>query len=130
MLPEASSIAPRIDALFWSMMALCGLVAIGVFVAMMVFCIRYRRGSQADRTGAHSQSLGVELTWTLVPFALFMTAFIWSLSLFVQARTSAQRRADGLCRRQAMDVEGAASRGSARDQRAACAAGQGRAPDA
>jgi cytochrome c oxidase subunit 2 len=87
LLPEASSLAPRIDVLFWSMIALCGLVAIGVFAAMVFYCVRYRRGSDADRTGAHDQSLGVELTWTLVPFALFIVVFIWSLVLFAKART-------------------------------------------
>src|SRR5665213_2093477 len=86
-IPQASSIAPRIDALFWSMIGLCGLVALGVFVAMVFFCIRYRRGSHADRTGRHDQSLGVELTWTLIPFALFIGVFVWSLFLFAQART-------------------------------------------
>ncbi|MGH8137568.1 MAG: cytochrome c oxidase subunit II [Steroidobacteraceae bacterium] len=86
-IPEASSIAPRIDALFWSMIALCGLVAFTVFGAIVFYCVRYRRGSHADRTGRHNQSLGVELTWTLIPFVLFIVVFIWSLFLFAQART-------------------------------------------
>ena len=86
-MPEASSLARPIDTLFWFMVALCALVAIGVFAAILFFCIRYRRGSSADRTGAHRQSLGVELTWTLVPFALFIGIFLWSLVLFAQART-------------------------------------------
>jgi cytochrome c oxidase subunit II len=86
-IPEASSTAPQIDALFWSMIALCGLVAVGVFGAMIFFCFRYRRGSPADRTGWHNQSLGVELTWTLIPFALFIGVFAWSLVLFAHART-------------------------------------------
>jgi len=86
-LTQASSLAPQIDALFWSMIAVCGLVALGVFTAMVYFCIRYRRGSSADRSGAHQQSLGVELTWTLVPFAMFVGVFLWSLFLFAQAHT-------------------------------------------
>jgi cytochrome c oxidase subunit II len=86
-MPEASTLAHRVDSLFWTMVILCGVVAIGVFVAMIYFCVRYRRGSNADRTGAHQQSLGIELTWTLVPFALFIGVFLWSLVLFAQART-------------------------------------------
>lgn len=85
--PEASSIAPRLDALFWLMVALCGLVALGVFVAIVYFSIRYRRGSDADRSGRHKQSMGVELTWTLVPFALFVAVFVWSMFLFVRLHT-------------------------------------------
>ncbi|HEY6453502.1 MAG TPA: cytochrome c oxidase subunit II [Steroidobacteraceae bacterium] len=87
LLPQASSLAPRIDALFWSMIALCSVVAIGVFVAIVFYSIRYRRGSLADRRGALAQDLGVELTWTLVPFGLFLGVFIWSLLLYVQGRT-------------------------------------------
>ena len=86
-MPEASTLARPVDTLFWFMVALCGLVAIAVSAAIIYFCIRYRRGSSADRTGAHQQSLGVELTWTLVPFALFIGVFLWSLVLFAQAHT-------------------------------------------
>ena len=86
-IPQASSLAPRIDALFWVMVALCGLVAAGVFGAMIFYCVRYHRGHRADRTGWQAGSLGVELTWTLVPFALFVAVFVWSLFLFADART-------------------------------------------
>jgi cytochrome c oxidase subunit 2 len=86
-LPEASSLAPQIDWLFWSMIALCAAVAVGVFIAIVFYCIRYRRGSPADRSGRRKQSLGVELTWTLIPFALFIGVFVWSLFLFVHEHT-------------------------------------------
>ncbi len=87
-LPEAASIARPIDVLFWSMLGLCALVALAVMGAMVFYAVRYRRGSRADRSGAHNQSLGVELTWMLVPFAIFVAVFVWSLALFVQARTA------------------------------------------
>lgn len=85
--PEASSIAPRIDAFFWAMTALCALVAVGVIVAVVSYSVRYRRGSRADRSGRHVEALSVELTWILVPFALFLAAFIWSLAIFATAST-------------------------------------------
>jgi cytochrome c oxidase subunit II len=87
LLPEASSLAFQIDVFFWSMAALCALVALGVIVAVVFYGVRYRRGSAADRSGGHREDLGVELTWILVPFALFVAAFIWSLSIFALART-------------------------------------------
>ncbi len=86
-LPQASTLAPRIDALFWSMVVLCALVALGVFAAMVFYCVRYRHGTRADRRGAHHQALGIELTWTLLPFGLFILVFVWSLLLYAQART-------------------------------------------
>jgi cytochrome c oxidase subunit II len=87
LLPQASSIAVQIDAFFWSMIGLCALVALGVIVAIVFYGVRYRRGSEADRSGRHREDFGVELTWTLVPFALFLAAFVWSLSIFAMART-------------------------------------------
>jgi cytochrome c oxidase subunit II len=85
--PQASSIAARIDVFFWTMVALCAVVAIGVVFTITFYGVRYRRGSSADRRGGHQNALGVELAWILIPFALFVVAFIWSLSIFVLART-------------------------------------------
>ena len=85
--PQASSIATRIDVFFWTMVALCAVVAIGVIFTITLYGVRYRRGSSADRRGGHQNALGVELAWILIPFALFVVVFIWSLSIFVFART-------------------------------------------
>lgn len=86
-LPQASSIAPGIDELFWLMIGLCAVVAVGVFATMTVFAVRYRRGSSADRSHAVDTKLGVELTWILVPFAMFIALFAWSLGLFARLHT-------------------------------------------
>lgn len=87
LLVSASSIAPKIDALFWSMVGLCGTVAAGVIIAIVFYSIRYRRGHPVDRGGGATQSTGVELIWTLVPLALFVGVFTWSLYLFAEMRT-------------------------------------------
>jgi cytochrome c oxidase subunit 2 len=86
-LPQASSLAPQVDRLFDAMLALCGAVALGVFVVMIVFCVRYRRGSRADRSGGQGRTLGIELTWTLLPFLLFVGIFGWSIVLWARLRT-------------------------------------------
>jgi cytochrome c oxidase subunit II len=86
LLPSASSLSPRIDALWWTMVGLCGAVAIGVFVVMWVFCIRYRKGRQADRTLSRSTT-PVELTWTLVPLVVFIGVFTWSLFLYAREKS-------------------------------------------
>lgn len=85
--PEASNFAAPIDRMFDAMLALCGAVALGVFVVMFWFCIKYRRGSDANREGRASTKLGLELTWTLVPFVLFVGMFAWSIDLWTLLRT-------------------------------------------
>lgn len=87
LLPTASSIAPRLDALFWFAVALCAFVATGVFVTIVYLAIRYRRGSIVDRSDSGRHSLVIELTWTFVSFALFFALFIWSLFLFTDLHT-------------------------------------------
>jgi cytochrome c oxidase subunit 2 len=86
-LPQASNFAVPIDRMFDAMLLLCGSVALGVFVVMFWFCIKYRHGSRADREGRPNQRLGLELTWTLVPFLLFVGLFAWSIDLWTMLRT-------------------------------------------
>jgi cytochrome c oxidase subunit II len=86
-LPQASSLAAPVDHLFDALLALCGAVTLGVFAVMFVFCVRYRHGSRADRRDSPRQSLGIELAWTLVPFALFVGLFGWSIGLWLKLRT-------------------------------------------
>ena len=76
-LPSASSVAPRTDLLFTALVVLCGAVALGVCVTMVAFCIRYRSGATVERS-AIRRKLGVELTWTLVPLAIFIGIFVWA----------------------------------------------------
>ena len=48
--PEsASSVSGQVDTLFWAMVVACGLVVALVFLLLLVFGIRYRRGSPASR---------------------------------------------------------------------------------
>jgi cytochrome c oxidase subunit II len=81
-LPQASSIAVRVDFLFYALLALSALVVSAVFVMIVWFGVKYRHGSAADRSGSSSRRLGIEMTWTLIPFLLFVGIFAWSIDLF------------------------------------------------
>jgi len=85
--PEASNFAVPIDHMFNAMLVLCGTVALGVFVVMFWFCIKYRRGSDANREGRHSTKMGLELSWTLIPFLLFVGIFAWSINVWTLLRS-------------------------------------------
>ena len=88
MLATASSLAPQVDLLFWFMVGMCSVVALGVVIAVVYFSVRYRHGSHANREGSASQSLRIELTWTLIPLALFVAVFVWSLRIFVRMHSA------------------------------------------
>lgn len=79
---QASNLAPRVDNLYFALLALCSLVALFILLVALFFCVRYRRGSKVDRTPPKSGPLKFELTWTLIPFFLFLGLFFWAAEVF------------------------------------------------
>jgi cytochrome c oxidase subunit 2 len=79
---EASNFAPRIDHIYFALLALCGAVAFLVFVVALFFCVRYRRGSKADRTPPTGGPLPFEITWSVIPFFIFLGLFFWAADVF------------------------------------------------
>ena len=50
LLPQsASTFAPRTDALYFTLVAVSGAIALLVFALIVIFAARYRRGSTAPR---------------------------------------------------------------------------------
>jgi cytochrome c oxidase subunit II len=81
--PSASTIAERVDALYFY------LVAIAVFFSLLIagmiiyFAIKYRRRSEDEiPEQIHRQGLALELTWTVIPFLISMSIFAWGASIF------------------------------------------------
>lgn len=79
---QASNLAPEVDHLFFALLALCGAVAFLVCVVALFFCIRYRRGSRADRTPSKFNHHYVEITWMVVPLIIFLGIFFWAAEIF------------------------------------------------
>jgi cytochrome c oxidase subunit 2 len=79
--PEASSIAPYADALYFFLIAisLVGLVAVGFLV--VTFSIRYRKERNPVATQIEGSTL-LEATWTIIPLILFMICFVWGALLY------------------------------------------------
>ena len=81
-LAAASDAATRVDAIFFTMLAITGLVALAIFVLIVVFCIRYRRSATVDRSNAPANWLPLELGWTLTPLAIFLGIFAWAAYVY------------------------------------------------
>jgi cytochrome c oxidase subunit 2 len=88
-LPAASDIAHRVDVLFFSMLALTGVVALGVLVVMIVFCVRYRAGAKVDRANPPVNQRWIEYTWTFTPLAIFIGIFFWAAAVYARFYTPA-----------------------------------------
>jgi cytochrome c oxidase subunit 2 len=91
--PQASTVASEVDALVLFLLALSLLVAGGIFVLIVVFCVKYRRGPDNQIGQPARRTTPLELTWSLVPMALAMIPFVWGAKIYLE---EAQPPADAL----------------------------------
>src|SRR5687768_11778519 len=79
---QASTMAPRIDALFWFIVAVCAFFTMAIAVALIFFAVRYRRVREDYFPTPLVGSKVLEVTWSVVPFGLVMVMFFWGLFLY------------------------------------------------
>jgi cytochrome c oxidase subunit 2 len=79
---EASTMAGRVDALFFFLVAVSVFFASLICILIVVFALKYRRRSEDDRPQVISGNLHLEILWTTIPLALTMVMFVWGAKLF------------------------------------------------
>jgi cytochrome c oxidase subunit 2 len=79
---QASTVAPKIDAVSLVLTGLSIFFSAAVAVALLYFAVKYRRGSNADRSRPVSGSLKLELAWSVIPLILALGVFTWSASVY------------------------------------------------
>src|SRR5579864_2603036 len=85
--PErASTMAGRVDALYIFLLIVCGMMTLLVFTCLVYFAARYRHrpGVAAEQIEG---SLPLEITWTTIPFVVFMVIFAWGAVVYFKERT-------------------------------------------
>jgi cytochrome c oxidase subunit II len=84
--PEAAStVAPRVDALFWFLTILTLILSLLIAGLIVYFAVKYRRGSSADRTPYRS-NFWLEIIWIVGPLPILIYIFYWSADLFFELR--------------------------------------------
>jgi cytochrome c oxidase subunit 2 len=79
---QASTMAARVDNLYFFMVASSAFFAMLVTLLMIAFAIRYRRRSPDEVGEPIHGSLALELIWTGIPFILAMVMFVWGASVY------------------------------------------------
>jgi cytochrome c oxidase subunit II len=79
---EASKLAEQIDYLYWGLLCLSALAMLVVFVPMIYFLFKYRRGKPANRRPVQLPQMAMELTWTIIPIILFTGLFAWGANVY------------------------------------------------
>ena len=83
---QASTMATRVDALYYFLLAVSAFFSLLIATLIVVFSIRYRRRAGEDyepRLGdpIHGSTI-LEITWSAIPFAISMVIFGWGASVF------------------------------------------------
>ncbi|HYU43827.1 MAG TPA: cytochrome c oxidase subunit II [Vicinamibacteria bacterium] len=84
--PQASTLAGRVDALYFALLAISGFFSILIATLVVVFAVRFRRRSEAHLPRPIHGSLALELTWTIIPLFIVVVVFVWSADVYVASR--------------------------------------------
>lgn len=88
--PEtASSVAGRVDQLYFFLLAVSAFFAILIFALVAYFAVRYRRRAGQPAHQIHG-STRLEIAWTIVPFILVMIMFGWGAALYYKNANAPQ----------------------------------------
>ena len=79
--PEASTIAPYADALYFFLLAITVIGCLLVGGLVIGFSVRYCKARNPEATQIEGSTL-LEATWTLIPLGLFLVAFVWGALLY------------------------------------------------
>jgi len=80
--PEASTGAGEVDWLYFGLTAMMIFFCLVVFLPIIYFSVRYRRGASVDRSQPSSGSNLLESGWTLFPLVISLGFFTWGAVVY------------------------------------------------
>jgi cytochrome c oxidase subunit 2 len=82
--PEgASSLSAPFDVLFFVLLILSSVVTLSIAFLVILFAVKYRRGSGASRTRVRG-ARKIEFLWTFIPLVIFLAIFYWAANLYTE----------------------------------------------
>jgi len=83
---QASSIAGQVDALYIYLVLVSAVMTLLIFVAVAVLAIKYRRRPGIAPHPIEGSPI-LETAWSVIPFGVMITFFIWGAVIFFRERT-------------------------------------------
>src|SRR5436305_1729831 len=78
----ASTTAVQTDHLYFVLVGFSAFIVALVFLPMIFFLFKYRRGKNADRTYPQLPTMKIEITWTVIPVFIVMGLFAWGADIY------------------------------------------------
>jgi cytochrome c oxidase subunit 2 len=85
---QASTIAPRVDAVFFFLVSVFVFFAALIFILVFVFAIKFRRRSVGAVLEPPVQIEGsnpLEILWSVIPLGIALTSFAWGAQVYFSA---------------------------------------------
>lgn len=82
LIAPASRVAVEYDWLFWSLVVVCGGVALGIAAFVVYSAIRYHRRNENELPPQIKGNLKLEVVWTVIPLMIFLGMFAWGSTLY------------------------------------------------
>src|ERR1700733_11768882 len=83
---QASTTARHVDALYIFLLIVTGMMTLLIFICLVYFAARFR-----SRPGVRAEqiegSTPLEITWSTIPFLVFMVIFAWGAVVYFKERT-------------------------------------------
>jgi cytochrome c oxidase subunit 2 len=79
---QASTVSGEVDALYTYLVAITLFFSVLVTVLIFYFAVKYRRRSENELPQPIAGSVKLETMWTVIPFLIAMTIFVWGASLY------------------------------------------------
>lgn len=81
---QASTYAPRVDLLFWSISAFLFLFVNGLAIVVLYLAIKYRKKPGEDRPSKHYENIKIEIIWSVIPLIIGLIIFAWGAFLYYE----------------------------------------------
>src|SRR5690348_695120 len=82
--PETAAVnAVAVNNLYLAELGLSALIMATVVAMMLMFCIRYRKGSAASRADRVQKTWHFEIGWTTATLVAFLVLFVWGASIYI-----------------------------------------------
>jgi len=76
----------QVDALYIYLLLVAGVMTTLIFLAVAILAIKYRRKPGVEAHQIEGSTI-LEITWSIIPFGVMLTFFIWGAVIYFQERT-------------------------------------------
>ena len=74
---QASTVAGRVDALYYFLVGVSAFFTVLIFMLLFYFAVKYRRRASGELAKPVEPSIGLEITWMVIPLGIAMVMFVW-----------------------------------------------------